>query len=113
MPFINTRTNQHLTPAQENTLKTRLGEAISLLPGKSETWLMLAFESDVHMAFSGSNAPCAMVDVEVYGTPDSASFDNLTKKICSILSEELQIEPDRIYVAYFPTKNWGWNGQNF
>ena len=29
------------------------------------------------------------------------------------LEEELGIPKKRIYVAYFPTEDWGWNDSNF
>lgn len=44
MPYIHTKVSNEISPEQEKSLKTQLGEAISLLPGKSEQWLMLDFE---------------------------------------------------------------------
>lgn len=37
----------------------------------------------------------------------------MTGKLCHLLSGELSIPADHIYVTYFPTDNWGWNGSNF
>ena len=34
-------------------------------------------------------------------------------ELIHLLSGELSIPADHIYVAYFPTDNWGWNGNNF
>jgi hypothetical protein len=28
-------------------------------------------------------------------------------------NSNLGIDPDKIYVSYFETSNWGWNGKNF
>ena len=42
MPFISTKTNVTVTKEKETQLKERLGQAISIIPGKSESWLMLA-----------------------------------------------------------------------
>jgi len=42
MPFIDTKTNVTITKEKEKELKERLGKAISIIPGKSESWLMLA-----------------------------------------------------------------------
>ena len=44
MPFIISRTNCDITRNQELQLKSRLGKAISLVPGKSEQYLLLGFE---------------------------------------------------------------------
>ena len=39
--------------------------------------------------------------------------NQMTGKLCHLLSGELSIPADHIYVTYFPTDNWGWNGSNF
>lgn len=41
MPFINVKISENLSDIQVDNLKSRLGEAISLIPGKSEAWLMV------------------------------------------------------------------------
>ena len=43
MPYIETKTNVTLTEAQKVELKEKFAEAITLIPGKSEEWLMLGF----------------------------------------------------------------------
>lgn len=57
MPFINSKISTSLTEAQESEIKTRLGQAIQTIPGKSENWLMVGFEPDYKLYFRGSNAP--------------------------------------------------------
>ena len=37
----------------------------------------------------------------------------MTAAITDILSKELQIAPNRIYVKYEEVAYWGWNGNNF
>ena len=44
MPFINSKVSVPLTDSEKETLKGKLGQAISLIPGKSESWLMVGFE---------------------------------------------------------------------
>lgn len=114
MPFIDSKVSVKISESQEKELKTRLGKAIALLPGKSERWLMAGFEDEYHLYFAGDNsAPTAFVDVSVYGSADSASFSKLTAEITKIFGEVLNIAPDRIYVKYSATKDWGWSGSNF
>ncbi len=113
MPFISAKTNQAISAGQEETLRKELGKAISLLPGKSETWLMISLEGDLHMAFQGTCDPCAMLQVTVYGKANPAAYEKLTEKLTNVVSEVLSVPPDRIYVAYGETENWGWNGSNF
>ena len=68
MPFISTKTNVNVSKEKEVELKERLGQAISIIPGKSENWLMLAIEG---------------------------------------------VAPDHMYIRYFGSADWGWNGNNF
>lgn len=44
MPFIKVKVSNEISQAQEISLKQRLGEAIELIPGKSEEYLLLEFE---------------------------------------------------------------------
>ena len=37
----------------------------------------------------------------------------MTAKVCEILDKELGIPDDAVYVSYFGTSDWGWNGSNF
>ena len=46
MPFINSKVSVTISGEKEKELKCRLGEAISVIPGKSESWLMLNFEDN-------------------------------------------------------------------
>ena len=49
----------------------------------------------------------------MFGSSDRASYEKLTAAVTTILGEELGIAPERVYVAYGETDNWGWNGGNF
>ena len=55
----------------------------------------------------------AYVEVNIFGNEDKEAFNNLTAEITKIFNEVLGIEPERIYVKYETTTNWGWNGGNF
>lgn len=114
MPFINSKISTKLTDEQETKLKTELGKAISIIPGKSESWLMLGFEDEYSLYFRGDNSePTAFIEVSVFGGENKKAFSELTSKICEIYNDILGIAPDRIYIKYEPVANWGWNGGNF
>lgn len=114
MPFINVKTNTSITPEGEQSIKTALGNAISLIREKSESWLMVNLEGDSHLYFRGDGkTPCAIAEVKLYGSASSSEFESLTGRITDILSSELGIEPGRIYVKYEETRYWGYGGHNF
>ena len=114
MPFINTKLNIRLSAEKEAVLKARLGEAISVFPGKSEYWLMMSFTDNCKMWFRGyNNFPIAMVEVELFGCADGETCTKMTEAICTIFREELDIAPDHVYVRYAFSEQWGWNNENF
>lgn len=114
MPFIETKLNIRLTPEKEANIKEKLGRAIALFPGKSEYWLMLQFEDNCRLWFRGYNSfPIAMVEVKLFGGAEAAVSEKMTAEICRILNEELEIQPDHVYVNYTFSETWGWNCENF
>lgn len=113
MPFINTKYSQDITPEQEVSLKTALGEAVKII-GKTERWLMVGFEPNVSLYFHGEKPEkTAFVEVSLYGNASPSDCDRMTAEICRIYGEVLGVPSDKIYVKYSPTDQWGWNGGNF
>lgn len=113
MPFINTNTNVKISDENKAILKSKLGKAIEII-GKSESWLMLSFEDECDMSFKGdSSSPMAFIDISVFGRSNDDDCVKMTKEICSIYNEVLGISPDKIYVKYSGTTQWGWNNMNF
>ncbi len=114
MPFIDSKISVKITEEQEKELKTRLGQAISLIPGKSESWLMTGFEDNYHLYFRGDNSePVAYIEVRLFGGPNKAAFQKMTEEITKIYGDVLGIAPDHMYIKYSATPDWGWNGGNF
>lgn len=112
MPFIETKTNLPLTEIQEQSLKEQFGNAIGTI-GKSEGWLMLRFEGGCHLWFQGTDSPCAIAEVKLYGKADAAAYDKLTGQITDILTQTLGLPASRIYVKYEECTYWGFSGSNF
>lgn len=114
MPCIHARVSTKISAEQETKIKERFGQAISILPGKSENWLMVGFEDEVSLYFKGKkDRPIAFVEVKLFGKAPGSAYEKLTAEITKILYEELQIDPDQIYIQYQETDYWGWNGRNF
>lgn len=113
MPFIETKTNTAILPEKELVIKAKMAKAIELIPGKSEAYLMLNFADGQRMWFKGSNEPCAMLEVKIFGGASQKSYDALTNELTKIISEELGIPSGRIYVKYDEVENWGLAGTNF
>lgn len=113
MPFIDSKVTVSLNSQKKEAIKSKLGRAISLL-NKSESYLMVGFEDNYDLYMAGQKLEKgAFVSVSLFGKASSSSYDRMTGEICKILSEELGIPGDKVYVTYTPVSDWGWNGSNF
>lgn len=113
MPYIEVKTNITVEKKKSEQLKDALGSAIALIPGKSERWLMVGISGGETMYFSGSDLPCAMAKVSIFGSAEREYLEKLTCAICKKFSEILGIPADRTYVRYQFCDDWGWNGSDF
>lgn len=114
MPFINSKVTVKLSDDQKEQLKKSLGQAISCIPGKSESWLMVGIEDEYCLYFQGNqDAPTAFVEVKIFGHASAKDYDKMTGTLCKIYERELKIPADRVYITYQEIENWGWNGADF
>ena len=113
MPFAEIKTNVSVSKETEIEIKSDLARCISLFPGKTERWLMVNVVPDSHLWFGGSDDPCAIIDVQIFGEPGSSDCEKVTSAITEKISAALSIAADRIYVKYAGSSLWGWNGSNF
>ena len=114
MPFIGSKVSVKISKEKEELIKSKLGKAIELIPGKSETFLMIGFEDEYPLYFAGEKLEKgAFIEVKIFGKASEDAYANLTSAICNIYEEELGIPQTKIYVKYEEVNEWGWNGKNF
>ncbi|MBE6023817.1 MAG: hypothetical protein E7231_11410 [Cellulosilyticum sp.] len=114
MPFIDSKVTTKLSDEQKDTLKTALGQLISTIPGKSESFLMVGFTDEYPLYFGGEKLDKgAFIEVKIFGSTSDSALETLTKQICELYKKELSIPPKSIYVKYEFVSHWGWNGHNF
>lgn len=114
MPYINLRTSAKLDETKMEEIKSALGKAITTLPGKTETYLMVDLEGGASLWLGGDNSkPLAMIDVKIFGHAKPADFSKMTAVLCDICHDKLGIDPTGVYVTYAEVENWGWNRSNF
>lgn len=113
MPYIETTVTCSVSDEKRKRIKERLGKAIELIPGKTERFLMLAFNDNKKMYFAGTDEATAFVEVKIFGAANEQEYNALTAEITEIYADELGISPSRLYVKYEECYHWGWNGENF
>lgn len=113
MPFIDSKITMTVSPKERESIKSKLGQAVSIL-NKSETYLMVGIEDNYDLYMGGNKLEKgAYVSVSLFGNASPSAYEKMTGKICDILSEELSIPGDKVYVTYHGVNDWGWNGRNF
>ena len=113
MPFIDSKITVPVSPEKKESIKTKFGQAIRRL-GKTETYLMVGFDDNYDLYLGGDKLEKgAYVSVSLFGNASSSAYNQMTGEICKILSEELGIPGNSVYVTYHGVNDWGWNGANF
>ena len=114
MPFINVKTNTSLTNEKKEIIKRRLFDCISILPGKSDNYLMVAIEDGISMAFHRESEPnMAMVEIKIFGSSTKDAYQRLTGAVSMILGDEANVSGEYCYVKFEEVKYWGYNGFMF
>ncbi len=108
MPFIDVRFSGEISGAQEAELKTGLGKAIGLIPGKSEGSLMVQFTDRARLWFGGAqDGPIAMVNVMLYGSAAPEHYARFKDAVIPMLEEKLGAKT--VYLKFEEVPHWYWN----
>lgn len=111
MPFILSKVSTPISIEQEISLKTGLGKAITLIPGKSEEYLLCEFEDKCRLWLRGEQSePIAYITVSIFGNELHSGNDRLFAEITRLYGEVLGIPADRVYIKYDDISVWGVNG---
>lgn len=114
MPFINVKTNTKLTTQKKEIIKRRLFDCIGIIPGKSDSHLMVSIEDNAAMAFHRDcNISMAFVEVKLLGGSTKDAYQRLTKALCMVLNDEANVAGENCYVKYEEVTYWGNNGFMF
>ncbi len=108
MPLIDVRVSETLSRQKEESLKTQLGQAISLIHGKSEGSLMVQFSDNCRLWFGGSQeGPIVFVNVMLYGTASQEDYQAFSDRVIPLLEQELGAK--HVYLKFEEVPNWFWN----
>lgn len=107
MPYIAINTSKPLSEAQKDQLKTVMGEKITVIPGKSESRLMIDISDGHTMYFAGEKRELAYVDVKCYGTTEFENKKTFTEIAFEVVQQITGLPQDGIYLTYSEFENWG------
>ena len=112
MPCLFVHTNVEV--ADKAALLARCSQEAAAALAKPESYVMVNICDRQSMLFGGSDAPLAFVELKSLGLT-TAQTAGLSMRICTLLAEELGIEPARIYIEFASPERamFGWNGGTF
>ncbi|MBP0001760.1 MAG: hypothetical protein J7641_22695 [Cyanobacteria bacterium SID2] len=116
MPLIQVKTSTAVPDKNtaEGLLKQLSAELAEHL-GKSESYVMTAFEGDVPMTFGGTSDPVCYIEVKSIGTMSSEQTRAMSASFCQQVEASLGVSAKRTYIEFANAQGsmWGWNGSTF
>ncbi len=114
MPYLRIQTNLTPEPAARKALLETASARVAQALGKPESYVMVALEAGTAMAFAGSDAPLAYLELKSIGLPSESTSD-LSRELCALIESALGIPGERVYIEFTdaPRHLWGWNGGTF
>lgn len=114
MPYLKLNTNSPVNAEQSKDLLGELSKLVATETSKPERYVMIQLSSEDSMLFAGNDQPLAYLECKSIGLTKNQA-QNLAAVLCRLLSDKLEIKPDRIYIEFsnWPAEFWGWNGGTF
>lgn len=115
MPLIKIHSNVEPPTAKADALLKRCSTALAEQLGKPERYVMTCLMPHAPMTFAGTSEPTCYVEVKSIGTLSTQQTQDMSASFCRILSEGLEVPPERIYLEFADAERhlWGWNGKTF
>jgi len=110
MPYLSITTSKTLTPNEKEALKSRAGELIALIPGKSESVTMITIDDSKAMYFRGETCDCAYINVKLYKESPFEAKKAFAESFTKAVTEETGIQSGDIFLNYSEYENWASGG---
>ncbi len=112
MPLLEITTNTAIDNIQ--SVASQASKLTAEMLAKPESYVMVKILPEQTLIFAGNNEPAAHIKLKSLGLPEDNTAD-FSKKICSFISSQLDINSARIYIEFSsPARHmWGWDGKTF
>ena len=112
MPLIVVNTSLTLEKEQKDAIKSEMGKAITIIPGKTEQVLMVDVSDGRTIYFHGEEPKqAAHVDVHIYGSANFAVKSEFTQAIYKVLNDTVGLKDDEVFVTINEHSVWGAKGK--
>jgi phenylpyruvate tautomerase PptA (4-oxalocrotonate tautomerase family) len=110
MPYIAINTTKELSNTQKENIKTEFGRLITIIPTKTEANLLIDFSDSRTIYKAGSEVSGAFVDLRLFHKADFEFKKKFTEETFEMLTRELCIIKENIYLTITEFDNWGSGG---
>ncbi|MDR1626835.1 MAG: hypothetical protein LBT33_09875 [Spirochaetia bacterium] len=110
MPYVLINTSLRLSAVQKERVKSEFGRLIAMIPTKTEAGLLVDFSDGHTMYRAGEEAPCAFIEVRLFGRTETGIKKEFTKEVFGMLGRELGLEIPRMYLNIQEFDTWGSGG---
>ncbi len=111
MPLLTIKTTQKLTTIQAGHIIRHASTAIAEMLNKDEAHVMVILHHDQKIVFSGSDQPCAFLELTTLDLIETETKD-YSRKLCFLVNRQLAISPARIYIKYTSAEHHLWGPDN-
>ncbi|XP_057893162.1 macrophage migration inhibitory factor-like [Melospiza georgiana] len=110
--IVNTNISKAKVP---ESFAGELTQQLSKALGKPAQYLAIQISPDQVMSFGGSTDPCAVCFLYSIGKTGEQENKGYCKLLCELMSKQLKIPSDRIYISFFDSSagSVGWNNSTF
>ncbi|MGC4088706.1 MAG: phenylpyruvate tautomerase MIF-related protein [Polyangiaceae bacterium] len=116
VPLINVVSSAPTPDADRvDTLLLALSKTLARELGKPESYVMTCLQPPTSMTFAGTVLPACYAEVKNIGELTPSTTARLSKALCGLLSEGLNVDKARIYIEFSDVKPhlFGFNGETF
>ena len=114
MPLIKMEVSPALSDDDQRTVVKALSKIAAEAIGKPESYVM-ATVSPAQISMAGEVGPAAFLDIRSIGGLSQAVNREISKQVCALLKERLDIPEDRVYLSFanVTAQDWGWRSGTF
>lgn len=108
MPFIDVVLGDKLSKKQRETLKSGIGQLISIIPEKSEENLMLRITDGNQLYFRGEEHHCGgYMHIKLHHQAPMELKEKLIEQLFEMYQKQLGYAPEDMYITIEEFDHWG------
>lgn len=111
MPFVDVRIGKKLESDQVLSMKAKIGELISILPGKSEGNVMVQIQSGCDIFYQGKKIETGgYIIIKLYGPSPKEKKQEFVKALYHMCEKDFGLSKTQIYINIAEMDCWGVDG---